>query len=204
MMICPVACKALNASFFARIASLTSWSHQGVLFLLSPATLSRFRPQLFSSWWNNCWSEQQPFFLDVLGYIRKLSELRWYTGCKLFPYFFVLQSLPFDPVSHRRPVGFPVWLRFRKPKGTCYQMEISWQFRTSLHSNVLHIRKLIRQNYAKLYERFFIHTRSIPFTLVNLSVLKKRYSWCGVCCYNRAANKYRPFSFSPVGLHVFR
>ena len=36
----------LNASFFARIASLTSWFHQGVLFSLSPATLSRFRPQL--------------------------------------------------------------------------------------------------------------------------------------------------------------
>ena len=38
--------KALNASFFARIASLTSWFHQGVLFSLSSATLSRFRPQL--------------------------------------------------------------------------------------------------------------------------------------------------------------
>ena len=38
--------KTLNASFFARIASLTSWFHQGVLFLLSPATPSRFRPQL--------------------------------------------------------------------------------------------------------------------------------------------------------------
>ena len=38
--------QALNASFFARIASLTSWFHQGVLFSLSPATLSRFRPQL--------------------------------------------------------------------------------------------------------------------------------------------------------------
>ena len=38
--------QALNASFFARIASLTSWFHQGVLFSLSPATLSRFLPQL--------------------------------------------------------------------------------------------------------------------------------------------------------------
>ena len=38
--------QALNASFSARIASLTSWFHQGVLFSLSPATLSRFRPQL--------------------------------------------------------------------------------------------------------------------------------------------------------------
>ena len=73
-----------------------------------------FSPTTFSSWWNDCWSEQQPFPLDVLGYIRKLSELRWYTGCKLFSYFFVLQSLPFDPVSHRRPVGSLVWPRFRK------------------------------------------------------------------------------------------
>ena len=38
--------KALNASFFAQIACLTSWFHQGVLFSLSPATLSRFLPQL--------------------------------------------------------------------------------------------------------------------------------------------------------------
>ena len=36
----------LNASFFARIASLTSWFYQGVLFLLSHASLSRFRQQL--------------------------------------------------------------------------------------------------------------------------------------------------------------
>ena len=60
----------------------------------------------FSSWWSDRWSEQQPFLLDVFGYIRKLSELRWYTGCKLFPYFFVLRSLSFDPVNHKRPVGF--------------------------------------------------------------------------------------------------
>ena len=38
--------QALNASFFARISSLTSWFHQDVLFSLSPATPSRFRPQL--------------------------------------------------------------------------------------------------------------------------------------------------------------
>ena len=38
--------QTLNASFFSRIASLTSWFHLGVLFSLSPATLSRFRPQL--------------------------------------------------------------------------------------------------------------------------------------------------------------
>jgi len=37
--------KALNASFFAQIAFLTSWFHQGVLFSLSPATLSRFCSQ---------------------------------------------------------------------------------------------------------------------------------------------------------------
>ena len=41
--------QALNASFFARIASLTSWFHQGVLFSLSPATQSRFRPQLLAA-----------------------------------------------------------------------------------------------------------------------------------------------------------
>ena len=39
-------CKALNASSFARKASLISWFHQGVLFSLSPATPSRFCPQL--------------------------------------------------------------------------------------------------------------------------------------------------------------
>ena len=38
--------QAMNAPFFTRIASLTFWFHQGVLFSLSPATLSRFRPQL--------------------------------------------------------------------------------------------------------------------------------------------------------------
>ena len=37
--------KALNASFFAQIASWTSWFHQGVLFSLFSATLSRFRGQ---------------------------------------------------------------------------------------------------------------------------------------------------------------
>ena len=65
--------------------------------------------------------------------IRKLSEVRWYTGCKLFPYFFVLQSLPIDSVSHRWPVGFPVWPKLWKSQGTLYQMMISWQFSTLLH-----------------------------------------------------------------------
>ena len=37
---------ALNAFFFTRIASLTSWFHQDVLFSLSPASLNRFRQQL--------------------------------------------------------------------------------------------------------------------------------------------------------------
>ena len=37
--------EALNTSFFAPIASLTSWFHQGVLFSLSPATQNGLRPQ---------------------------------------------------------------------------------------------------------------------------------------------------------------
>ena len=44
-----------------------------------------FFPTTFCSWWNDRWSEQQLFLLDVLGYIKKLSELWWCTGCKLFP-----------------------------------------------------------------------------------------------------------------------
>ena len=132
-----------------------------------------FSPTIFSSWWNDRWSDQQPFLLDVLRRIRKLSELRSYTECKLFPYFSVLQSLPFDPVRHRQPVRFPVWLKFRKLQRTYYQMVISWQFSTSLHWNVQHIKKQIWQNYAKIYCRFLIHTRSIPCILVNLSVMGK-------------------------------
>ena len=38
--------KALNASFFTRLASLPCWFYQRVLFSLSPATLSRFHSQL--------------------------------------------------------------------------------------------------------------------------------------------------------------
>ena len=45
MMICPVA-RSYKASFFAQIAFLTAWFHQGDLFSLSPATLSCLCPQL--------------------------------------------------------------------------------------------------------------------------------------------------------------
>ena len=44
MTICRM--KALDASFFALIASLTFWFHQGVIFSLSLATLSHFWTQL--------------------------------------------------------------------------------------------------------------------------------------------------------------
>ena len=45
MSICHVARPRTHLSLL-QIASLTSWFHQGVLFSLSPATLSRFCPQL--------------------------------------------------------------------------------------------------------------------------------------------------------------
>ena len=80
----------------------------------------------------------------------------------------------------------PIW--FGKSQTTCwisclakvskvvrniyYQMVINWQFSTSLHSNVQHIRKQIWRNYAKIYQRFLIHARSIPCIFVNLSVLE--------------------------------
>ena len=98
--------KAFNESFFAQIASLTSWFHQGVLFSLWPATISRFRPQLSAAdeiiadlnSSHSVW-----MFSDASGSCLNSDDV---TGCKLFPYFFVLQSQPFDPVSHKRPVGF--------------------------------------------------------------------------------------------------
>ena len=47
-------------------------------FLTMACHYKPFLPTTFSCWWNNCWSEQQPFRLNVFGCIRKLSELRWY------------------------------------------------------------------------------------------------------------------------------
>ena len=48
-----------------------------------------FSPTIFSSWWNDCWSEQR----SILKGINKLSEVSWYIGYKLLSYFPVLQSL---------------------------------------------------------------------------------------------------------------
>ena len=46
MMTClPVLLQGLKSIFFARIASITLWLHQGVLLSLIAAILSRFRPQ---------------------------------------------------------------------------------------------------------------------------------------------------------------
>ena len=142
-------------------------------FLVSPRLFSHDPLPLKVAWAHNIqqlmkcyWSDQQLFLLHVLRCIMMLSELRWYTGCKLFPYFSVFQSLSFDHVSNRRLVGFPVWPRFRKLQETYYQIVISWQFSTSLHAIVQHIQKQIWRN-------FLIHTRSITCLLVNLSVLEK-------------------------------
>ena len=76
-------------------------------------------------------------------------------------------------------------------------MVISWLFSTSLHSNVKHIRKQIWRNYAKIYQRFLIHTRSIPRILVNLSVVEKGIHDAETVATTEL-QKYLPFSFSPV------
>ena len=157
--------QAMNKSFFVWIASLTFWFHQG-LFSHDPLPLKVACTHNIQQLKKCYWYDQQLFLLHVLRCIMKLSELRWYTGCKLFPYFSVFQSLSFDHVSNRKLVGFPVWPRFCKLQETYYQIVISLQFSTSLHAIVQHIQKQIWRN-------FLIHTRSITCLLVNLSVLEK-------------------------------
>ena len=165
--------KALNVSVFARIAFLTSWFHQDVLFSHSSATLSCFYPQLSAADkliadLNS--SHSLSMSLDTSESCLNLGDI---LDANCFLTSLSSKSLPFDPVSQRQSVGFPVWPRFWKSQGTYYQKVISWQFSTSLHSNVQHIRKQIWRNYAKIYQRFLIHTRSMPYIVVNLSVLEK-------------------------------
>ena len=81
--------KVLNASFFAQIASLISWLHQNVLFSLLPATLSRFCSQLSTADELIADLNCSHFFLMSFGCIGEVLELRWYTGCKFCPYFFI-------------------------------------------------------------------------------------------------------------------
>ena len=166
MTICPLARPWTNL-FFVWIASLTSWFHQR-LFSHDPLPLKVAWAHNIQQLMKCYWSDQQLFLLHVLRCIRKLLKLRWYTGCKLFLYSSVFQSLSFDHISNRRLVGFPVWRRFRKLQETYryYHIVISWQFSTSLHSIVQHIQKQIWRN-------FLIHTRSITCLLANFSVLEK-------------------------------
>ena len=54
--------RALKASFFARIASLTSWFHQDVTFL----SIRHHSKPLLNTVFNHRCSEQRPFHLNVL------------------------------------------------------------------------------------------------------------------------------------------
>ena len=108
--------KALNASFFARIACLTSGFHLGVLLPLSPATLSRFLPQLSAADdmiadLNSSHSFSMSF--NASGSCLNLDDI---LNANYFAYFFVFQSLPFDPRSHVQSVAFRVWRSFKSRK----------------------------------------------------------------------------------------
>jgi len=110
----------------------------------------------------------------------KLAQLCCHTGCKLLPHFFIFQCLPFNPTSHG-------WLtkiaRSRLPGD-----QLTIQHLVSL---VQHIKKQVWRHDAKIYHGLLLHTWSILSILVNISA-EKKYSWCGVRCYNRAAtNTFR-------------
>jgi len=69
---------------------------------------------------------------------------------------------------------------------TTIWLVISWQFSTSFHSNVQHIRNQVCQHDAKIYIDFCSVLGLYQGYFCDICA-GKRYSWCRVHCYSRVA-----------------